>query len=214
MIGPVEVRSAITDEASLRAVIGGEPQAVVVSKISSRLNDLTRQFVERAPFVCLATSAPDGSCDVSPRGDPAGFVRILDERTLLVPERPGNRIADSLRNILVNPHVGLLFVIPGVGDSFRVNGRATVTDDAELLAPSEVDGKVPKLGIVVEIDEAYTQCSKAFIRSDLWNPARHIDRDELPSSGAILRSLRDDDFDADAYNEARAERYARGEGLY
>ena len=131
-----------------------------------------------------------------------------------MPERPGNRIADSLRNILVNPHVGLLFVIPGVGDSFRVNGRATVTDDAELLAPSEVDGKVPKLGIVVEIDEAYTQCSKAFIRSDLWNPARHIDRDELPSSGAILRSLRDDDFDADAYNEARAERYARGEGLY
>jgi PPOX class probable FMN-dependent enzyme len=210
----VEVRSTITDEAALRALIGGEPQAVVVSKISDRLNDLTRQFVERAPFVCLATSAPDGSCDVSPRGDPAGFVRILDERTLLLPDRPGNRIADSLRNILVNPYVGLLFVIPGVGDSFRVNGRAVLTDDAELLAPSEVDGKAPKLGIVVEIDEAYTQCSKAFIRSDLWNPALHIDRDELPSAGAILRSLHDEDFDADAYNAARAERYARREGLY
>jgi PPOX class probable FMN-dependent enzyme len=214
MIGPVEVRNRITDEAALRAVIGGEPQPVVVSKIAGRLNDLTRQFVERAPFVCVATAAPDGSCDVSPRGDPAGFVRILDERTLLVPERPGNRIADSLRNILANPHVGLLFVIPGVGDTFRVNGRATLTDDAELLAPSEVDGKVPKLGILVEIDEAYTQCSKAFIRSDLWNPALHVDRDELPSSGEILRSLRDDDFDAGAYNEARAARYARGEGLY
>jgi PPOX class probable FMN-dependent enzyme len=210
----VDVPGAITDEAALRAVIGGDPQPVVVSKISDRLNDLTRQFVERAPFVCLATSAPDGSCDVSPRGDPAGFVRILDERTLLLPERPGNRIADSLRNILGNPQVGLLFVIPGVGDTFRVNGRAKLTDDAALLRSSEVDGKVPKLGIVVEVDEAYTQCSKAFIRSDLWNPERHIDRDELPSSGAILRSLTDDDFDADAYNEARAARYARGEGLY
>jgi PPOX class probable FMN-dependent enzyme len=210
----VDVPGAITDEAALRAVIGGDPQPVVVSKISDRLNDLTRQFIERAPFVCLATSAPDGSCDVSPRGDPAGFVRILDDRTLLLPERPGNRIADSLRNILVNPHVGLLFVIPGVGDTFRVNGRATITDDAELLQSCEVGGKLPKLGIVVEVDEAYTQCSKAFIRSDLWNPERHIDRDELPSSGAILRSLTDVDFDADAYNEARAARYARGEGLY
>jgi PPOX class probable FMN-dependent enzyme len=214
MIGAVGVRNQVTDEAALRAVIGGEPQPVVVSKIADRLNDLTRQFVERSPFVCVATSAPDGSCDVSPRGDPAGFVRILDERTLLLPERPGNRIADSLRNLLVNPHVGLLFVIPGVGDTFRVNGRATLTDDAELLAASEVDGKVPKLGILVEVDEAYTQCSKALIRSDLWNPALHVDRDELPSSGEILRSLRDDDFDADAYNEARAARYARGEGLY
>jgi uncharacterized protein len=214
MIGAVGVRNQVTDEAALRAVIGGEPQPVVVSKIADRLNDLTRQFVERSPFVCVATSAPDGSCDVSPRGDPAGFVRILDERTLLLPERPGNRIADSLRNILVNPHVGLLFVIPGVGDTFRVNGRATLTDDAELLAASEVDGRVPKLGILVEVDEAYTQCSKALIRSDLWNPALHVDRDELPSSGEILRSLRDDDFDADAYNEARAARYARGEGLY
>ena len=208
------MRSTITDEAALRAVIGGEPQAVVVSKISDRLNDLTRQFVERAPFVCLATAAPDGSCDVSPRGDPAGFVRILDERTLLLPDRPGNRLADSLRNILVNPHVGLLFVIPGVGDSFRVNGRAILTDDAELLAGSEVDGKVPKLGIVVEIDEAYTQCSKAFIRSDLWNPEHHIDRQELPSAGEILKSLRDDEFDADAVQRGARRRYARGEGLY
>ncbi len=210
----MEVRNAITDEAALRAVIGGEPQAVVASKISDRLNGLTRQFVERAPFVCLATSAPDGSCDVSPRGDPAGFVRILDERTLLLPERPGNRIADSLRNILVNPHVGLLFVIPGVGDTFRVNGRATLTDDAELLASSAVDGKAPKLGILVEVDEAYTQCSKAFIRSDLWNPELQIDRSELPSAGEIMRSLTDAAFDADAYNEARAERYARRENFY
>ena len=205
--------SGISSEGELREVIGS-PAEVVVSKISPRLNDLTRQFVERSPFMCLATSAPDGSCDVSPRGDPAGFVRILDERTLLIPDRPGNRIADSLRNILANPHVGLLFLIPGVGDTFRVNGRARLVTDEELLAGSEVEGKTPKLGILVEVDECYTQCSKALIRSDLWNPEQHIDRTELPSSGEILRAVREDDFDADQYDRERAERYARREGLY
>jgi len=205
--------SGITSEDELRELIP-EPQELVVSKIVNRLNDLTRQFVDRSPFMCMATSAPDGSCDVSPRGDPAGFVRILDERTLLIPDRPGNRIADSLRNILANPHVGLLFMIPGVGDTFRVNGRATLVTDEELLADCEVDGKVPKLGILVEIDEAYTQCSKALIRSDLWNPERRIDRSKLPSSGEIFRSLRGDDFDAERYDRERAERYARREGLY
>jgi hypothetical protein len=202
----------ITSEAELREVIGS-PQELVVSKIANRLNGLTRQFIERSPFVCLATSGPDG-CDVSPRGDPAGFVRILDDRRLLIPDRPGNRLADSLRNILANPHVGLLFLIPGVGDTFRVNGRATLVTDEELLAESAVEGKVPKLGILVEIDEAYTQCSKALIRSDLWNPEQHIDRSELPSSGEIMRSLNDGDFDAEEYDKARAERYARREGFY
>ena len=192
----------------------GLPSDVVVSKISDHLNPLTRQFIEASPFMCIATSSPDGRCDVSPRGDPAGFVRILDVRRLLIPDRPGNRIADTLRNILVNPHVGLLFLIPGIGDSFRVNGRASIVDDPELLAQSEVDGKVPKLGILVEIEEAYTQCSKALIRSDLWNPDHHLDREQLPSSGAILRAVREDDFDADQYDRERTERYARGDGLY
>ncbi len=205
--------SGISSEAELRELIG-VPNDLVVSKIARRLNDLTRQFVERAPFMCLATAAPDGSCDVSPRGDPAGFVRILDERTVLIPDRPGNRLADSLRNIVANPHVGLLFMIPGVDDTFRINGRATLVTDEELLAPSEVDGKVPKLGILVEIDECYTQCSKALIRSDLWNPDRHIERSELPTSGEIMRAVREDEFDAEQYDRERAERYARGEGLY
>ncbi len=204
----------ITSEAELRELIGS-PQELVVSKVVDRLNDLTRQFIERSPFMCLATSAPGGSCDVSPRGDPAGFVRILDERTLLIPDRPGNRLADSLRNILANPHVGLLFLVPGVGDTFRVNGRATLVTDTELLADCEVEGKVPKLGILVEIDEAYTQCSKALVRSDLWNPERQIDRSELPSSGEIMRAVHEDDaFDAAEYDRARAERYARRQGLY
>jgi PPOX class probable FMN-dependent enzyme len=204
---------AIEDENELRGVIGS-PTALVAGKIADRLNRLTRQFVERSPFVCVATGRPDGGLDVSPRGDPAGFVRILDERTLLIPDRPGNRIADTLTNLLADPRIALLFLIPGVGDSFRVNGRAVVTDDAELLAGSEVDGKAPRLGILVTVEEAYTQCSKALIRSDLWNPERHIDRSELPSSGEILRSTSDPELDVDDYERARAERYARREGLY
>ena len=203
----------ITNDADLRAIIGS-PNDVVVSKISDRLNDLTRQFIERSPFVCVATKMPNGGIDVSPRGDPPGFVRILGERELLIPERPGNRIADTLTNLLADPSIGLIFLIPGVGDSFRVNGRGVITDDRELLAPSEVEGSVPKLGILVSIEEAYTQCSKALIRSDLWNPERHIDRSELPSAGEILRSLNDPAFDAAEYDRARAERYARREGLY
>src|SRR3954465_4348318 len=135
---------AIADEAELRELIG-TPTAVVASKIAGRLNDLTRQFVERSPFVCVATKMAGGGIDVSPRGDPAGFVRILDDRTLLMPERPGNKLADTLTNLLADPSIGLLFLVPGVGDSFRVNGRATITDDAELLAECEVEGAVPKL---------------------------------------------------------------------
>jgi PPOX class probable FMN-dependent enzyme len=203
----------ITDEGALRALIGGEPADLTRTKVSDRLNDLTRQFVERSPFLCLATSAPDGTCDVSPRGDPAGFVRILDERRLLIPERPGNRLADSLRNILQNPKVGLLFIIPGVGDTLRVNGRATIVDDAELLEGSIVEGKTPKLGLLVEIDEVFTHCSKAFLRSQLWDPAQHIDRSEMPSSGEILCSL-NPTVDAKTYDTERAERYERREGFY
>jgi hypothetical protein len=204
---------AITDEAQLREIIG-EPTALVVTKIADRLNDLTRQFIERSPFVCVGTSSPDGGLDVSPRGDPAGFVRILDERTLLIPDRPGNRIADTLTNLLIDPRIALLFLIPGVGDTFRVNGIAEIIDDPELLAESEVGGKPPRLGLLVAIEECYTQCPKAIIRSELWNPERRIDRSELPSGGAIFRSLNDPSFDADEYDRERNARYKRREGLY
>src|SRR5262245_46579795 len=173
---------SIRDEAELREIVG-LPSDLVVSKIADRLNDLTRQFVERSPFVCVATAHRDGGLDVSPRGDPQGFVRILDERTLLIPDRPGNRIADTLTNLLSDPRIALLFLIPGVGDTFRVNGRAVIVDDAALLEESTVEGKTPKLGILVTIEEAYTQCAKALIRSELWNAERHVDRSELPSPG-------------------------------
>ena len=145
---------------------------------------------------------------------PTELLGVVRQLTLLLPKRPGNRLADTLTNLLEDPRIALLFLIPGVGDTFRINGRATIVDDAELLAPSAVDGKVPRLGILVSVDEAYTQCSKALIRSDLWNPERHVDRSELPSSGEILRSLGDPEFDAEQYDRERAERYARGDGLY
>ena len=197
----------------LRALLG-EPLPLVVSKCVDRLNHQTRRFIEQSPFVCLATSDGAGHCDVSPRGDPAGFVRILDDKTLLVPERPGNKIADSLRNILANPRVAILFVLPGLGDSFRVNGRATLVTDEALLAPCAVEGKVPRLGIVVDIEEAYTQCPKAFIRSALWDAAKFLPREALPTSGEVFRAIKGEDFDACEYDRARDERYAKREGFY
>jgi PPOX class probable FMN-dependent enzyme len=202
----------ITAEDSLRATLG-EPSDVVRAKINDRLNELTRRFVERSPFVCLATSAADGTCDVSPRGDPAGFVKVLDERTLLLPDRPGNRLADSFRNVLENPHVALIFIIPGISDTFRVNGRATIVKDPELLERCAVEGKVPALGLLIEVDQAYTHCPKAFLRAKLWDPESYVDRSELPSSGELMRSV-GADVDPEQYDAERAERYARREGFY
>jgi uncharacterized protein len=203
----------VSTEAQLRALIG-EPAALTCAKISNRLNPMTRLFVERSPFVCIATSHAAGHCDLSPRGDPAGFVRILDDRTLLLPERPGNRLADSLRNLLANPHIGLLFIVPGVTDTLRVNGRATITTDPALLAPCVVEGKLPLLGILVDIDEAYTQCSKAFLRSQLWDSKRFIDPATMPTGGQVHRAIQGEAFDAQQYDEERAERYRRRVGFY
>jgi uncharacterized protein len=204
--------TAIGDEAGLRDVIG-QPTEVVRAKLSDHINELTRQFIKHSPFVCVATARPDGGLDVSPRGDPAGFVKVLDESTLLLPERPGNRLADTMTNLLHDPRIALLFLIPGVGDTFRVNGEAEIIDDPELLSPCQIAGKVPKLGLLIRVQEAYTQCSKALIRSDLWNQDHHIDRSELPSHGEILRSLTDPSFDVETHDRERAARYARGEGL-
>jgi len=210
---PTAPEHRIETEAQLRDLIG-RPAEIVCSKVTDRLNPLTRRYIERSPFLCIATSDPDGNCDLSPRGDPAGFVQVLDDVTLLLPERPGNRIADTLRNVLANPHVGLLFLVPGVTETFRVNGRASLTTDPELLAPCAVEGKVPKLGILVDIETAFTHCSKAFLRSDFWNSATYLDRSELPTNGQIMRVLQGDEFDAAKYDAERAERYARREGFY
>ncbi len=212
MAATVHGMTEITTEAELRAVLD-EPAELVKAKVTDRLNELTRRFVDLSPFVLLATSGADGSCDVSPRGDPAGFVHVVDEQTLLLPERPGNRLADSLRNVIANPQVGLLFLVPGVGETLRINGRARIVTDEALLAPLAVESKTPRLALLVAIDEVFTHCPKAFIRSELWNPERYRSTAELPSSGAIHRSL-NPTFDAEGYDRERAKRYARREGLY
>jgi PPOX class probable FMN-dependent enzyme len=204
----------ITDEAQLREIIGGGPTEVVAAKILDHIIDATRPFIEASPFVCVGTAGADGGLDVSPRGDPAGFVRVLDERTLLVPDRPGNRIADTLVNLLSDDRIALLFLIPGIGDTFRVNGRAVITDDAELLADCAVGGRAPRLGLVVTVEEAYLQCPKAMIRSRLWDPSGHVERSSLPSLGEVLAASADSSFDAAQYDRERAGRYARGDGLY
>jgi PPOX class probable FMN-dependent enzyme len=203
----------VKNEAELRSLIG-EPAELTRAKISDRLNSMTRLFIERSPLVCVATSDGAGNCDVSPRGDPAGFVRTIDDRTLLIPERPGNRLADSLRNILANPRIGLLFIVPGVTDTFRVNGRAAITVDADLLAPCAVEGKQPLLGILVDVDEAYTQCSKAFLRSHLWDPQRFVDPTAMPTGGQVHRAIQGEQFDAEQYDSERTERYSRRVGFY
>ena len=200
-------------EAELRDLIGG-PTALVAGKVADRLNDIFRRYVEESPFVCVATSNSAGDLDLSPRGDPAGFVRILDEQTLLIPERPGNRIADTLTNVLDTGRIALLFVVPGIGETFRVNGRAVLVDDPELLAASAVEGKAPKLGILVSVEQAYTQCSKALVRSDLWNAERHVDPRTMPTSGEMLQAVSDPTLDVEEYEAARLERYRKREGLY
>lgn len=203
----------VETETQLRDLIGS-PTELVAGKIADRLNDIFRRYIEESPFVCVATVGPAGELDISPRGDPAGFVRILDERTLLIPDRPGNRIADTLRNVLATGRIALLFLVPGVGESFRVNGSAVLVDDPELLEPSTVEGKTPKLGLLVTVEEAYTQCSKALIRSDLWNPERHVDPKTMPTSGQMLKAVSDPTLDVEEYDRERLDRYRRREGLY
>ena len=204
----------VETEAELRDLIGGGPSALVAGKVADRLNDIFRRYIEESPFVCVATASSGGGLDLSPRGDPAGFVRILDEKTLLIPERPGNKIADTLTNVLDTGRIALLFLVPGVGETFRVNGSAVLVDDAALLAGSEVEGKTPKLGILVTVEEAYTQCSKALIRSDLWNDEKHVDPKTMPTSGEMLKAVSDPTLDVEEYERARLERYRRREGLY
>ena len=172
--------------ADVRA-LPGEPNDIVRSKLLTALDPHARAFIERSPFVTVGTLGATGDADVSPRGDPAGFVRVLDERTLVIPERPGNRLADTLRNVADTGVIALLFLIPGVGETLRVNGRAFVTDDAALLATLEAHGKAPKLAIVVDVQEVFLHCAKAFIRSKLWETEAHAAPGEVPTLGAMIR---------------------------
>lgn len=177
--------TTIDTEADLRAILG-PPLEMAIIKSLPRLDKHCRAFIARSPFLCIGTMSADGQADVSPKGDPAGFVRVLDDRTLLIPDRPGNNRVDTMRNILANQSIGLLFFIPGFEDTLRINGRATIVQGERLLAEAAVNGKVPKLAIRVAVEEAFLHCAKALKRAKLWDPASHQDRRAFPSHGRMV----------------------------
>lgn len=175
----------IAEEQSLRSLFEAT-HALAILKCQDTLGEHAQDFIRRSPFLCIGTQNLDGKADVSPRGDPVGFVKILDERTLAIPDRPGNNRLDTLVNIIANPSVGLMFVIPGFDDTLRVNGRATLVNDPDLLNSMSVNGRVPKLAIVVEVAEVFMHCAKAFRRSRLWSPDHFQNRAEMPSLIKII----------------------------
>jgi PPOX class probable FMN-dependent enzyme len=175
----------VPSQGALREIMG-TPMELAVRKQLGKLDRYCREFIARSPFLCLGTADRTGKADVSPRGDPAGFVQVLDDHTLIIPDRPGNNRLDSMSNIMENPNVGLLFFIPGFEDTLRVNGRATIVRDPAVLERAAVHGKAPKVAIRVAVDEAFLHCAKALKRSRLWDPASKVDRRELPSIARMV----------------------------
>lgn len=194
----------ITSEAELDALYGTSPPAAIMKEISY-ISDHYRAFIEASPFVILATSGPEG-LDCSPRGDPKGFVRVADPKTLMIPDRRGNNRVDSLRNIVRDPRVALLFLVPGVGETMRVNGRAVLSTDPALCASFALQGKAPACVIVVTAESVYPQCQKALVRSKLWDAAQHVPRSTLPSVGQMVEAISKGAFDGKAYDAAYPER--------
>ncbi|MEK1889615.1 MAG: pyridoxamine 5'-phosphate oxidase family protein [Phyllobacterium sp.] len=199
--------SRITSIEELEAIYSGVTEAST-AKVADRITPEYRRLIEGSPFVALATAGPEG-LDCSPRGDLAGFVRVHDERTLMMPDRRGNNRVDSLRNIVRDPHVALLFLIPGLTTTFRVNGRAFLDTDESLLDSFAVEGKAPRSVIVVEVEEAYFQCARALIRSELWNPQKHRSPKEFPTPGQILAALSEERVGGEAYDREWPERAAK-----
>jgi uncharacterized protein len=188
----------------LRSLYGAPPEASLAKEVD-HVHPHYRTLIEAAPFVVLATSGP-GGLDASPRGDAAGFVTVQDERTLLLPDRRGNNRIDSLANIVADPRVALLFLIPGVGETLRVNGRADISIDPALLSRFAVDGKPPCSVLVVHVETVYFQCSRALVRSRLWDVSTQVERTSLPSTGTMLSALSNASIDADAYDKVQQER--------
>ena len=190
--------SIITNLEELEAIYGVPGETSTVKEVSA-LTVEYRTLIEASPFAVLATSGPEG-LDCSPRGDLPGFVRIVDDKTLILPDRRGNNRVDSLRNIVRDPRTALLFFLPGIGTTLRVNGRAHLSVEPSLLESFAVDGKVPRTAIVLTIDSVYFQCARAIVRSDLWNPDKHINPKILPTPGDILAALSDNRVGGTAYD--------------
>ncbi|MCV7220449.1 pyridoxamine 5'-phosphate oxidase family protein [Mycolicibacterium elephantis] len=188
----------------LRAVVG-EPDVYVANKVKDRLSPVQRDWLAHSPLCFVATTDARGRVDVSPKGDPPGFVHVLDDTTIAIPERPGNKRVDGYRNVLQNPHVGTLFLIPGRGDTLRINGTARILSDADYFDALAIKGRRPLLALEVSVDEVFFHCAKAFLRSDAWNPSTW-NPSALPSVAQLLKALRSDWSDAeleDYYSEAK-----------
>ncbi|UNL83172.1 pyridoxamine 5'-phosphate oxidase family protein [Priestia koreensis] len=175
----------ITSEEELRARIG-TPSERASKKVIHHLDEGCQQFIAHSPFLTIATANDKGICDSSPRGDMPGFVYVLDENVLVIPERPGNKRGDSIKNILTNPHVGLIFFIPGISESLRVNGKASIICDEDVLEKMKVNDKLPLMGIAVEVEECFMHCGKALKRSNLWEPSTWLREEEQPNTAQIL----------------------------
>ena len=190
----------VTTMAELEALYGEKPYPPALLKEIDGINDTYRKLIEASPFFALATNGPDG-LDCSPRGDPRGFVRVIDEHTIATPDRRGNNRIDSLRNIVADPHVALLFLIPGVGETLRVNGRASITTAPATLERFRMEGALPRSVIVVKVDTVFFQCSRALWRSKLWDPAAQIERTSLPSLGTMVQDISRNKIKAEVYDD-------------
>jgi len=196
--------SIITDIATLERLYGAPSEASIVKELD-HIHPIYRKLIEASPFAVLATSGP-GGLDASPRGDGPGFVMVGDEKTLLLPDRRGNNRTDTLRNIIGDPRVALLFLIPGIGEILRVNGRASISIEPTLLRRLAVEGKEPRSVLVIAVETVYFQCSRAVVRADLWNPEKYASRAALPSTGAILAALSNAKLGGETYDRALPER--------
>ncbi len=196
--------SVIATITQLEAIYG-QPGETSTVKVASRVTPPYRVLIDKSPFAALATCGPEG-LDCSPRGDLSGFVRVHDEKTLMMPDRRGNNRVDSLRNIVRDPRVALLFLIPGSGSTLRVNGRAQISVHPDLLASFSVDGKAPRTVIIITVDEIYFQCARAIVPSDLWNPDKRVDPKTLPTPGQILAGMSDNRVGGEDYDRAWPER--------
>jgi PPOX class probable FMN-dependent enzyme len=187
----------------------GKPLETAIAKEIDHINTNYRALIEASPFVTIATVGPEG-LDCSPKGDPAGFVQIIDERTLAIPDRPGNNRIDGFRNVVRDPRVALLFLIPGCSETLRVNGRAVISIDPDLMARFAINGKLPRSVMIVTVERAFFHCAKAAMRSKLWDPAHFVDRKQLPSVGTIIAELSDGRLGGERYDqEAPARNAAR-----
>lgn len=204
---PQSTPDLISSETELDALYG-QPVPTSILKEMDHITDDYREFIAASPFVILSTSGPEG-LDCSPRGDPRGFVRVADPKTLMIPDRRGNNRIDSLRNIVRDPRIALLFLIPGVGETMRVNGRACLSADPELCASFAMEGKLPKCVIVISVERCYPQCQKALARSKLWHAESQIARSELPTVGEMMERLSKGEFDGKAYDAEYPERMKR-----